>query len=316
MVPKIVMYAKIATLIGDGEDAPPIIGLAAGNRPVTVDLEADFPHVLATGAAGGGKTVLLRTVMSQALAAGGLGVIFDLKRISHIWADGLPNCEYHRTVESIHDRLLALREEAAYRASERGAADDAPRIWVLAEDLAPLVNGLNKYWRETKPRGAPDVSPAVVALVDLLSRGADQRRCQHGAGSIAPIKMHVLVAAQRIPPEGWQDYATRCLGWGSSNVRRVLCPDVGPIPNRSRQVGRWHIVTTAGTVTETQVAFFSPREARALAGCGGRIPASPEPAARLHVLTRVRAMFGKSERRRAGYSGSAALRRLTGGGSR
>ncbi|MDN5915118.1 MAG: hypothetical protein L0I76_08440 [Pseudonocardia sp.] len=319
MLPNEVTYAEIAALIDGSKDAPPIIGLADGNQPITVDLDDDSPHVLAASGAGRGKTVLLRTVLSQALAAGGHGVIFDPKIISHPWAEDLAKCEYHRSVETIHDRLLVLREEAARRAGVAGHIDVGPRIWVLIEELGPLVNRLIRYWREIKAPGEPDASPAVEALCKLLGTGAEQRRVQVGAGPIAPIKMHVVASTQRSSAAlgmgglaGWENFGTRCLADYPPHVWRLLRRDVSPLPSRSRHRGRWQVVATDDTVTETQVGFFSPREARTLAECGWSRLALPAPGRCAQVLTWFRERFGRA---RAGRGG-AVSRRLTGGGSR
>ncbi|WP_214369777.1 hypothetical protein [Pseudonocardia sp. H11422] len=268
--PTKVTYADVLALITKAKETAPIIGLAAGNKPITVDLEADSPHVLVSAGSGAGKSVLLRTILSQGLAKGGYGIIFDVKKVSHMWANNLRNCEYHRTAEAIHDRLISLRNEVDRRNDlvERYAdidgntdhVDVGPRIWVLAEEMNATINRLNKYWREIKEKGEPNTSPAVEALLDLLFMGRQ-------------IKIHVVSVAQMASartmggPEARENYATRCLSRYTMNAWRMLCPEVWPMPKKPRQLGRWQIVT-AGQATETQVAFFTPREARDLAQLG------------------------------------------------
>ncbi|MFR9806454.1 hypothetical protein ACL02T_29820 [Pseudonocardia sp. RS010] len=278
--PAKVTYADILPLLSRAKETAPIIGLAAGNKTVTVDLESDSPHVLVSAGSGAGKSVLLRAILSQGLAKGGYGIIFDVKKVSHMWANNLRNCEYHRTAEAIHDRLISLRSEVDRRNDlvERYAdidgntdhVDVGPRIWVMAEEMNATINRLNKYWREIKEKGDPNTSPAVEALLDLLFMGRQ-------------IKIHVVSVAQMASartmggPEARENYATRCLSRYTMNAWRMLCPEVWPMPKKPKQLGRWQIVT-AGVATETQVAFFTPREARELAQLG--VPADSRDAFR------------------------------------
>lgn len=268
--PAKVTYDDILPLMRKAKETAPIIGLSAGQKPVTVDLEADSPHVLVSAGSGAGKSVLLRAILSQGLAKGGYGIIFDVKKVSHMWASSLRNCEYHRTAEAIHDRLLSLRNEVDRRNDlvERFAdidgntdhVDVGPRIWVMAEEMNATINRLNKYWREIKEKGEPNTSPAVEALLDLLFMGRQ-------------IKIHVVSVAQMASartmggPEARENYATRCLSRYTMNAWKMLCPEVWPMPRKPKQLGRWQIVT-AGAATETQVAFFTPRQARDLAQLG------------------------------------------------
>lgn len=268
--PNKVTYADIMARISQAKETAPIIGLAAGLRAITVDLENDSPHVLVSAGSGAGKSVLLRTILSQALAKGGYGIVLDIKRVSHMWADNLLNCEYHRSAEAIHERLLGLQVEVNRRndLAERYAdidgntehVDVGPRIWLLAEEMNATINRLNKYWREIKEKGDPNTSPAVEALLDLLFMGRQ-------------IKIHVVSVAQMASartmggPEARENYATRCLSRYTMNAWRMLCPEVWPMPKKPKQIGRWQIVT-AGVATETQIAYFTPREARELAQLG------------------------------------------------
>lgn len=272
--PARVTFDDIFPLLASSRDTAPIIGLAAGRRPVPVDLEADSPHILVSAGTGAGKSVLLRAILSQGLAKGGYGIVFDMKKVSHMWASNLGNCEYHRTAEAVHERLLSLQREVDRRNAlvERYAdidgntdhVDVGPRVWVMAEEMNVTISRLNKYWRSIKEKGDPNTSPAVDALLDLLFMGRQ-------------IKVHVVSVAQMASartlggPEARENYATRCLARYSVNAWRMLCPELWPMPRKSKRLGRWQIVT-AGVATETQVAFFTPRQARELAQQG--VPAS------------------------------------------
>ncbi|WP_226352150.1 DUF308 domain-containing protein [Pseudonocardia sp. ICBG601] len=268
--PAKVGYDDLLPLLATSAETAPIVGLAADRVPVPVDLENDSPHVLISCGSGGGKSVLVRTITAQGLAKGGYGVICDVKRISHMWARNLRNCEYHRTAESIHERLLSLRAEVDRRNAlvERYAdidgntdhIDVGPRIWVAIEEMNATIGRLSKYWRSIKEKGEPNTSPAVEALLDILFMGRQ-------------IKVHVVTVAQLATartvggPEARENFGTRCLARYSVNAWRMLCPEVWPMPKKSRRMGRWQIVT-GGAATETQVVFLTPRQARELAQMG------------------------------------------------
>lgn len=268
--PRRVGFADIIELINKAADTAPIIGLAAGDRPISIDLESESPHVLVSAGSGAGKSVLLRTILSQGLAKGGYGIILDIKKVSHMWANNIPNCEYHRTAEAIHDRLISLKAEIDRRneivvefADIDGNTDHidvGPRIYLLAEEMNATIGRLNAYWRSIKEKGDPNISPAVEALQDLLFMGRQ-------------IKIHVIAVAQMASArsmgggEARENYATRCLARYTMNAWKMLVPEVWPMPKKSKITGRWQIVT-AGIATATQVAYFTAREARDLSQAG------------------------------------------------
>ncbi|WP_367573292.1 hypothetical protein [Streptomyces griseoaurantiacus] len=74
-------------------ESAPIIGLGSGNRIVSVDLDADSPHIL---------------VNASTLHHGSLVYVLDTKRISHPWAHGIDGVTYCRDIADIHDQLIEL----------------------------------------------------------------------------------------------------------------------------------------------------------------------------------------------------------------
>jgi hypothetical protein len=275
--PRTVGLAELMPLLTRSRETAPIIGLAAGGTTVVVDLEADSPHVLLSAGSGAGKSVLLRAILAQALAKGAYGIILDVKQVSHMWANNLPNCEYHRSAESIHERLLELLDEVERRnklvvdnADEAGNTDHidvGPRIFLLAEEMNATVNKLQRHWRKIKQKGDPNTSPAIEALQELLFMGRQ-------------VKIHVIAVAQMASarsmggPEARENYATRCLARYTNNNWKMLVPEVWPPPKRTKHIGRWQIVK-AGVATETQVVYLTPREARDLAMAGQAHPPRP-----------------------------------------
>ena len=268
--PRKVSFADLRGLIESAPESAPVIGLGHRSAPVGADYDADSPHLLVSAGSGGGKSVLARGQIAQALHNGALAAVLDLKRISHAWAKGLPNVRYARSVEEIHDTLLSLRFEVDRRnlavdeySDQDGNVDPkkiGPRLFIVAEELNATINRLNEYWRTIKEKGDPNTSPAVQALGDILFMGR-------------AVRVHVIGIAQMMTartlggPEARENFAVRCLARYSMNAARMLAPEVWPFPRSSRHAGRWQIVY-AGEAHETQVMWITNDEARAWASSG------------------------------------------------
>jgi hypothetical protein len=119
---------------------------------------------------------------------------------------------------------------------------------------------LATYWRQIKEKDDPSVSPAVDALADALFMGRQ-------------VKVNVLAVAQMLTartiggPEARENMGVRILARYTLNNWRVLVPEIWPAPKASKHHGRVQ-VCVAGTAKETQIAFFTPAEARELAMSG------------------------------------------------
>lgn len=270
--PNTVTWADLQPLLAAAHAATPFIGLAAGRRPITVDLAGQSPHLLVSAGTGGGKSTLFRAILAQALLFGGRGIILDIKQFSHMWATDLPNCEYHISDVEIHEALLSLEVECLRRSAHARAHADhegntdhidlGPRVFIMAEEMNATILRLQAYWRTIKPKGAPLTSPAVNAFNALLFMGRQ-------------VKMHVLAAAQRGSaralggPDARENFDTRALTQYSQATWRMLAPEIWPPPPKTKHPGRWQIVH-AGTHTETQVLHLTPAQARELALTGAR----------------------------------------------
>jgi hypothetical protein len=288
--PESVSLADVAELVRLARDTAPLVGLGRAGKPVYADLDGDSPHVLISAGSGGGKSVTTRLLLAQILARGGVGLVLDVKRLSHAWARGLPNVRYCRDIAEIHDALLWLRDEldTRNRLADEGAdaegntdhVDVGPRIGVLAEEMNATINRLAAYWRSIKGRDDPAMSPAIEALGDALFMGRQ-------------VKVNVLAVAQMFTartaggPEARENMGVRILARYTLNNWRILVPEIWPAPRASRHRGRVQ-VCAAGHARETQVAFLAPSEARALASSGtlADFPAegTPRHAEGLHLV--------------------------------
>ncbi|MFI2739480.1 helicase HerA domain-containing protein [Streptomyces sp. NPDC018711] len=105
----------VRDLLASAPESAPLIGLGAGRKTVSVDLDHDSPHVLISAGTGGGKSTILRTIACQFLRNGAQAHILDLKRISHTWARGIPGVHCCRDIADIHDALIELGAEGHRR---------------------------------------------------------------------------------------------------------------------------------------------------------------------------------------------------------
>ncbi|MGW3789676.1 helicase HerA domain-containing protein [Micromonospora arida] len=241
------------------------IGQGAGDCPVTLSLRDDSPHIAVSAGTGAGKSVLAELVAVQVLARGGRVVILDRKG-SHRWALGLAGVDYCARPEQMHDalvRLAALADERNTLAMhEADDWDPGPRVLVICEELNATIGQLGNFWAEARGKGDPKRSPAISALADLLFLGRS-------------AKVNVLAVAQMLTaraiggPEARENFGVRCLARFTANNWKMLVPEAAQ-PRPSRTLGRWQIVV-GGQATETQVAYLTNAEARAMA-----CPRSPE----------------------------------------
>ncbi|GHB29830.1 helicase HerA domain-containing protein [Streptomyces chryseus] len=276
---------KTRELVAKAKESAPIIGFGAGGGIVSVDLDAESPHILVNASTGGGKSVTLRCIASQMLHHGSHVFVLDTKRISHPWARGVPNVTYCADIADIHDQLIALGMEGRRRtrvADELGIGADpkaiGPRLLILLEEVNATMKQLARYWEKTRESGDPKVSPAIDALNEILYMGRQ-------------VRLHVLLVAQSATaralggPEVREQFSTRILARYSVNAWRMLAPEVHPAPKSTKHHGRAQVVS-GGSARETQILFFTEAEAREWASTGAAatglqsagLPVKPGPA--------------------------------------
>ncbi|MGW5609477.1 helicase HerA domain-containing protein [Streptomyces sp. NPDC003753] len=146
--------ASVRELVAKAPESAPLIGIGTGGKTVSVDLDADSPHILVNASTGGGKSVTLRCITCQVLHHGSQAFILDYKRISHPWARGIPGVTYCAGIADIHDALIQLGFEGWRRvrvADELGIDADpdaiGPRLLILLEEVNATMKQLARYWR-------------------------------------------------------------------------------------------------------------------------------------------------------------------------
>ncbi len=257
--PKRVKWSEVRELLEAAPESTPVIGIGPRNVTVSVDLDAESPHVLVSASSGGGKSVIVRVIAAQLMRNGAHAIFLDAKRHSHRWARGLENVTYCRSTEEIHNALIAAAAEGERRnilVDDGGdqATAELQRFIIVAEEMNATINRLQEYWQANRTGDDPKTSPAVKALGEILFMGR-------------AVKMNVIAVAQMMTartlggPEARENFAIRILARYSRNNWNMLVPEIQPMPRSSRHAGRVQ-VCIAGTATETQVLFPSESEAR------------------------------------------------------
>ncbi|WP_367138995.1 MULTISPECIES: pRL2-11 [Streptomyces] len=255
---------KVRELVARMPESAPLIGLGRSDKRVSVDLDAESPHVLVSAGTGGGKSVILRTIAAQLIRNGACAFVLDYKRISHPWARGVPGVTYCRDIAEIHEALIDLGVEGrrrTYLAEQLGEdADPAgvgPRLAILLEEVNATMKQLARYWEKTRKGSDPKTSPAIDALAEILFMGRQ-------------VRLHVLLVAQSATaralggPEMRENFYTRILARYSQNAWRMLAPEITPAPKSTTHIGRAQVVL-GGAPHETQILFMTHTEAHAWA---------------------------------------------------
>lgn len=271
-VPDMVNLADVRAALEKAPEASPVLGMGRGRNPISVNIDTDTPHILLSVASGGGKSGQARAVMAQHLAKGGLVVLMDHKRDSHLWLRGHPRVIYVRDFEDIHNIGMLLGEELdrRQRASENGEEVGA-RLLIVIEERNALMELLPEWWNEQRAaykaehreeirRGdVPDL-PAMCPSLRILRSISYMGRS---------AKVHLFSIAQFADartmggPASRENYGARILGRYSSNVWKML---VGTrrAPKASKHIGRFQVVL-GGETQVMQGLWLEDDEAREVA---------------------------------------------------
>lgn len=306
--PARVTYADVRQAIADAPETAPVIGLSAGGGIVAVDLEAEAPHSLLSMASGAGKSVLVRTISAQLLANGAQIIVLDAKRVSQSWLRSLPNVTYCRTPETAHQALLDLASEVDRRydlidqAPDDGidSVDVGPRIVLVFEELVAMMGKLTRWWQTNREKSDPRTSPAISAFLEIVSMG---RQGRVNVVAVAQMGTARVMGGSEVR----ESFSNRVLGRYSTQAWRMLCGDIWPMPRSSSHAGRVQVVN-GGVAVETQVAYLTTDEARALAAKGAvTVPAGWSTSADTPVTvtpqTTSEPLYTLAEAARAGFLG-------------
>ncbi|WP_328723516.1 hypothetical protein OHT52_31110 [Streptomyces sp. NBC_00247] len=229
-----------------------LIGISTDGRAIAVDLDAESPHVLDCTSSGGGSTTVLRSLTAQFLHQGAHALVLDLKRISHLWAKGLPTVTHRGNIAGIHDALVHLADELKRRNQlPDHELADAPRLIVAIDSANGTLHRLARYWETFRQHDDPTTSPAVTALEEALWTGRSVR--VHVILDGTPQTSVLGAAAHEL-------FATVILARFTADTWQRLAPIAGPAPKSSKHPGHAHVVQE-GTAHPTQLLLMTDTEA-------------------------------------------------------
>lgn len=150
----------------------------------------DAAHMLVVGGTGAGKTVALRSIITDACARGFTVFCVDPKRIE---LTGLRDWPGVRAVASSIEEMIALvsmladEMDARYAAIEAGdiTEDALPPVLIVIDEATEFINRSNAWWKANKPKGASGTEHPVVERWRSMARLGRSGR------------MHLVVGIQR-----------------------------------------------------------------------------------------------------------------------
>ena len=307
-MPGFVAWAEIAAAAEAAKEHELVLGLTRkGPRdPFITSVELENPHLGLSMPTGDGKSVTARLAASQLAHHGALVVVLDRKLASHMWAAGLPNVAYARTIAEVHELILWLAAEGDRRnalavqyADVEGVvhANPGSRIVALLEELNATAAELKSFWRAIGGKG---MSPAVIALDRVAFTGR-------------AVAINLVYIGQRLSAKATgggsadsrENLGLKLISNPAASTWKMLVGDRHPLPAGSDVKGRLHVVT-AKTSTEIQAGFMTGAEARAYA-TSGVVATAPDDMPCLGIEGAL-APLGTPER--AAQEASGAARRL------
>jgi DNA segregation ATPase FtsK/SpoIIIE-like protein len=254
--PELLTWEDTAHLIAETDSSTLLLGVDGQGEPVTVDLDDESPHVLISGASGGGKSGILRACAMQALIGGAQVVFLDLKRHSHRWAKNLNNTAYAASLPEVGNALVSVGAEVHRRNQVvddfAGPIEEAPvgdRIVVVFEEMNATMSQL----QAVSKRLPDNTYTAMDALRDIMFMGR-------------AAKVHLICAAQFADARSTggseirENFATRILTRYTKNAWSMLAYDCG-LPQAAPEERGRGMVCRAGKAKQTQFLYITEEEA-------------------------------------------------------
>jgi len=261
--PKFVSFADIRKPMLEAPPFTSVIGLGPKNKVITWSVgnpKSTAVHMLVSAATGGGKSTLTKLIVCQWLASGGIVIICDIKRVSHMWAVGLPGVIYCRSVPDIHTAQIAVAEECDKRFDiiEHENDEDAishlglPPVLIVNEEFNVTMARLRSYWEGHEDSKRIKKSPGVEAWGRILFTGRQAKVHALGITQMGTVR---AVGGTEIR----EQFTDRNLMNYSPNAAKMLCPDV-ILPPSPRNPGS-AVLYNSSSWDRYQIGYISSQEA-------------------------------------------------------
>lgn len=267
LVPEYVPYSDpdIRRLMEGAKPGSPLLGLGRDGVPVPLPLDGESPHMLLSAPSGGGKSIILTSIVMQMMVQDPTTqvVVIDGKRHSHKWLAELPGVTYARSAEEIHNVLAWLGAEGMRRNKACDSVPLAdldafirqfPRLVLVFEEMNSTIRWLEPWWAEHRRSSDPKDSPALTAFRELLFMGR-------------AVRINVLAAAQRASVgavgggDARENFGSIILGAGHSvNTQKIFGVD-DRAPTPEDRPG-WALLCRGSSITEVQTVLVTPGQAQ------------------------------------------------------
>ncbi|MFF4741276.1 helicase HerA domain-containing protein [Streptomyces sp. NPDC001262] len=245
-----------------------LLGLGTRAEAITIDFDAETPHVALSIGTGGGKSSTLRSIIAQMVRKGTERVIIiDPKLISLDCFDGVPGIEIYTELFEQWAAVAEFQQEMERRYHIKKFNKDAkfPRWILVLEEQNDFAEESYQHWSEVKEKKDPARPPVFGHIARTLFKGrqADmnvisvyQRLTARAAGGTELRDQYGAKILARFSPQAWNSLV------GTT-----------PRPKSSRHNGR-ALVVIGGDQRQCQMAFLTDDEAREYA-LNGREPLAP-----------------------------------------
>ncbi len=254
--PDVLDFPQAHRLITEAHENECFLGVDGSFNPISVNLDSVSPHVLVVASTGGGKSTVSRSILAPAVAKGAVGVILDVKQISHRWAYGAEKIGYAMELPEIGNALVELGREVHRRnriiREWSGPIETAPigeRIIVVFEETNATMTQLRNLDKRL-PNGAYKAEEALNDVL-LLGRAA---------------KVHMVGVMQfpdfRILPQAMvEQFHARIMIKYTKQTWVKIAWDAGMPQAAPDHIGRGMVVY-GGKARETQLLSLSEQECR------------------------------------------------------
>lgn len=252
-IPELVQLSDIPT------PGPSSVFLGVGSKgAVSVDLDAESPHILVNAPTGAGKSAVARSVAAQRLSVGDLVVVLDVKMHSHRWVRGLePVAHYADTPALVGASLVNLGYELHRRnrvvAEWQGPVETAPvgpRVIVLFEETNASLESLKQLDRQVGEGGYK----AMQAFRDVVFMGR-------------AVQIHLIAFAQLashrsgLTADIIENFGTKVLIEPSEKAWKWLVPECGRYRPAQEVKGR-AMVCRGSRAREVQLTWMDELSSR------------------------------------------------------
>lgn len=260
-LPSILPWGESLDLIDATTANEVLLGVSVGDKPVTVDLDTESPHIVVSAPTGAGKSTIARSIATQRLIKGDMCVFLDVKMHSHRWARNLaPNVHYAKTLPDVGSTLVDLGRELHRRNAIVDAFDGpvelapvGPPITVVFEEMNATLEALKDLERGLPP----GTYTGAKAYQDIAFMGRAVR-----------IRLVVFANLATFRAMGGsailENFAYRLMIQYSPQAWKWLASDCGRPRTAPPEKGRG-ILAAKGKASEVQLLLIGEEEATAAA---------------------------------------------------